>query len=138
MHITHACSSVNFEVVDHLRDLAGLLLSRSRGRVASCRISSGASEARSWSLATCVRGHHPRLDSRKGSWWFRRRADGVGETCDAFGGVRACSGAMQASSVSVLRDIIAFFHQCVALRRLLLQNYLVCLWWSARARRRDG
>ena len=57
-------------------------------------------------------------------WWFRRRADGVGAACDAFGGVRACSGAMQASSVSVLRDIIAFLHQCVALRRVIAAKLL--------------
>jgi hypothetical protein len=58
----------------------------------------------------------------------RRRTDGVGAACD-FGGVRACSGAMQASNLSVLRDIIAFFHQCFALRGVLLQNHLVCYNW---------
>ena len=57
-------------------------------------------------------------------WWFRRRADGVGAACDAFGGVRACSGAMHARSVSVLRDIIAYFQQCFALRRVIAAKLL--------------
>ena len=51
--------------------------------------------------------------------WFRRRTDGVGAACDAFGGVRACSGAMHASSVSLLSNIIASFQRCFVLREVI-------------------
>ena len=53
----------------------------------------------------------------------RRRTDGVGAACD-FGGVRACSGAMHARSVSVLRNIIASFQQSFALRRVIAAKLL--------------